>query len=296
MTCRSPVSAPAHSGNRKITHKTALRLGVAAGLALAALSSERVSAADWPDDTFLRGSVSSKSAVRWDGLFFGGQIGQSSMNTDFGNSAGAQVAYVLRNTTLQSEFAPSGWTTLPATTTNSKTFGGFMGYNWQSYDLVYGFDAAYNRMNSAEAMASDTIARTVTLSDGTVDGVTINAQSQSKLIDYMTLRARAGYAFGQFLPYVVVGGAVGRFNYSTTSTVTVAQTPVGGPTTTFVLPTQTSGRNNAFSAGFVVGAGLDIAVLPNVFFRAEWEFVGFAPLAGMKSTLNTGRVGVGVRF
>ena len=38
-------------------------------------------------------------------------------------------------------------------------------------------------------------------------------------VDYATLRARAGYALGQFLPYAVVGIAVGRFNYGTTVTV-----------------------------------------------------------------------------
>ena len=43
--------------------------------------------------------------------------------------------------------------------------------------------------------------------------------SQMKLIDYGTLRGRAGYAFGQFLPYAFFGGAVGRFNYSTSTTV-----------------------------------------------------------------------------
>ena len=48
--------------------------------------------------------------------------------------------------------------------------------------------------------------------------MTIKAQSSIKLVDYATLRARAGYAFGQFLPYALVGGAVGRFNYSTSAT------------------------------------------------------------------------------
>jgi hypothetical protein len=41
------------------------------------------------------------------------------------------------------------------------------------------------------------------------DGVT-----QFKLVDYMPIRARAGYAIGTFLPYALLGGAIGRFNYS----------------------------------------------------------------------------------
>ena len=53
--------------------------------------------------------------------------------------------------------------------------------------------------------------------------------SSIKLIDYGTFRGRAGYAFGQFLPYAVLGGAVGRFNYTNTSTVTVRSRPVQAP-------------------------------------------------------------------
>ena len=39
--------------------------------------------------------------------------------------------------------------------------------------------------------------------------VTIDAQTTLKLVDYATLRARGGYAIGQFLPYMVVGAALG---------------------------------------------------------------------------------------
>ena len=47
-----------------------------------------------------------------------------------------------------------------------------------------------------------------------------------KLVDYATLRGRAGYAFGNFLPYAVIGAAAGRFNYATTVTVHSAGHPL----------------------------------------------------------------------
>jgi opacity protein-like surface antigen len=59
---------------------------------------------------------------------------------------------------------------------------------------------------------------------------------------------------------------------------------------------QSNSKNNAITGGFEVGLGLDVAVLPNVFLRAEWEFVAFTPISGIRANLNTGRVGVGVRF
>src|SRR5262249_48949524 len=56
-----------------------------------------------------------------------------------------------------------------------------------------------------------------------------------------------------FLPYAVLGAAVGRFNFGDLSTGT------------FV------GKDNAFDVGFVAGLGVDWAVAPGVFLRAEWE-------------------------
>jgi outer membrane immunogenic protein len=55
-------------------------------------------------------------------------------------------------------------------------------------------------------------------------------------------------------------------------------------------------KNNAIVAGFVGGLGMDVALLPNVFLRGEWEFVAFAPVSGIRANLNTVRVGIAVKF
>jgi len=44
------------------------------------------------------------------------------------------------------------------------------------------------------------------------------------------------------------------------------------------------------------GAGLRLLVLPNVFLRAEWEYVQFFPVQDFKIHLNTARIGVGIKF
>ena len=100
----------------------------------------------------------------------------------------------------------------------------------------------------------------VTTPDNVNNALTIIAQSSLSLIDYATVRARAGYAIGQFLPYAVIGAAVGRFNYANTVTVhDVGTPPVGSPIAPFdTIDTQSNGKNNAFTAGFVVGLGLDV--------------------------------------
>src|SRR5665647_57237 len=176
MTCPSRISAVADGGARKTlaARRRSLIVCAAAGLLMAAVPLERSMAADWVDDT-LRGSYSAKG-LRWEGFNLGVQMGVSNMNTDFGNSTSALVAYSLRNTTVENEFSPSSWTTLPANTTNGRQFGAFLGYNMQWDQLIVGFDLAYNRASgSFTASASDTIARQVTTSSNVNEAVRITA-------------------------------------------------------------------------------------------------------------------------
>ncbi|HZL41300.1 MAG TPA: outer membrane beta-barrel protein [Pseudolabrys sp.] len=266
--------------------------------ALAALTLVLAVPAGASAQDFLRGSLFNSAGTRWDGINLGVQLGLSNMHADFGNSTSALVAFALRNTTVENEFSPSSWTTLPSTTTNGRQYGAFLGYNVQWDQLVVGFDLAYNRTSSLEASASDSIARQVVTSDNVNNVVTITAQSSVTLIDYATMRARAGYAFGQFLPYAVVGAAVGRFDYANTATVHDVGTPLAGSSVSAfnTLDTESDSKNNAVVGGALVGLGLDVAVLPHVFVRAEWEYIAFAPVGGIRTTLNTGRVGIGARF
>lgn len=226
---------------------------VAAGVPLAvALTATLAHAADMPDEKLLRGSyeVGPPAAVRWDGILLGAQIGYSNLNADLSSA-----------TTTATLAQPS---------TNSLQYGAFVGYNFQWDNLVVGIDAAYNRPSSLDTSATSGA-----------------ASASLKLVDYATLRARAGYAFGQFLPYGFIGAAGGRLNYNVVSTTGA-----------------TNSRDNAYAAGFVAGLGIDVAVTPNIFVRAEYEYVAFSQIGyvenstfgGIRSSLNTGRVGIGVRF
>jgi opacity protein-like surface antigen len=255
-------------------------------------------AADLLDTSYLRGSLGG-GPVRWNGVVLGGQLGYSSMNTNFGNSTSDLIAYSLRNTEVEDQFSPSNWTTLPSNSTNGRQYGAFIGYNWQLEELVLGVDAAYNRGSSLTTSASDTIARqVVTTPDNVNNALTITAQSSVKLIDYATTRARAGYAIGQFLPYAMIGLAIGRFDYANTATVhNVGTPPAGSPILPFdVTDVQSNAKNNTFTPGFLYGLGVDVAITPNIFLRGEWEYIAFSKVGGTLNTLNTARVGLGVRF
>ena len=224
------------------------------------------------------------------------------MRSDFANITGSMVAFILRNTTIENEFSPSSWTTLSASTTNGGIYGAFLGYNMQWDRLVVGFDMNYKYASTLDAATSDSISRQFTTSDGFNNAVSIDARASMKLVDYATMRARAGYAFGNFLPYAVIGAAVGRFNYDTTVTVTAVGTPPAPPNpnsgaSPFNLSqSATNGKSNAIVGGVAAGLGMDWAITPGLFLRAEWEYVAFSPVNGSRSNVNTGQLGVGMRF
>ena len=245
---------------------------------LATLLTERAGAADWP----LRGSLAPQTTyARWDGWQIGVEAGWGNFRNDFGNSTSLLVAFILGNTTAESEFAPSTWTTLPSNTTNGPVFGGYVGYNMQWDQLVLGVDLGYKYANIATG-ANDSISRQFTTSSQFQETVSIDARAQMKLVDYATLRARAGYAWGQFLPYAVLGIAAGRFNYGTSVTVHHTGTPIPpAPGAPFdVTDSASSGKTNAIVGGVAAGLGIDWAVTPGMYLRAEWEYVASAPVNG----------------
>jgi len=227
--------------------RAARRASVVA-LALIMLSPVTAAAADLGDT--LRGSlpnfVNPSSAIRWDGVVFGGQLGYANLSADFTDSTSAPGL-------------------LPrSSTTNSATYGAFLGYNTQWDDIILGVDVGYNRPSSMTLSTSGS-----------------GATGALRLDDYGTLRGRAGYTLGQFLLYGFVGGAVGRMDYAITPATAASQT---------------ASRDNAYSFGVTAGLGIDVAILPNVFLRAEYEYIAFSPVGQIRSSTNTGRVGVGLRF
>ena len=81
------------------------------------------------------------------------------------------------------------------------------------------------------------------------------------------------------------------------ATVTDDQTPPAPLLPfTFGPVTATNSKDGAIVGGFLAGLGVDVAILPNMFMRAEWEYIAFAPVNGIRANINTGRVGAGLKF
>jgi len=104
---------------------------------------------------------------------------------------------------------------------------------------------------------------------------------------------------GRFLPYAQVGFALGRGDLVRSASVSVTGTDVSN--TPPGLPINHSGslserKNDAFLYGFSAGVGLDVGITENIFVRGEYEYIQFFPFSGTRIGINSGRVGVAVKF
>jgi outer membrane immunogenic protein len=265
-------------------------------------------AADMPD--FLRGTLpaSSTPTRNWDGWYVGGQVGQSWTNTDYGRTIVSQTNDLFRNTTLQGP--ASQLNVLGRVNGQSSGFGAFVGRNFQYDDVVVGVEANYKYLSSLQTSTAASLGPiqvaqpTLVLPPGATaaDAVTLNGNASLQVKDEMTFRGRAGWAAGDFLPYIFGGLAVGRMDVERTVSSSVTRTInfADGTSTSFLLPqfslTSTDGRSNNFVAGWTAGLGLEYMLWGNVFVRGEWEYVKFMSIKDTVVTQNSVHAGIGYKF
>ncbi len=262
------------------------------------------------------GAFPSASPVRpasnfmtWTGFYVGGQFSYSDGNADFSQTTQAPIAYSLRELTLESEFSPSTWPVLGTANHSAPGFGGFVGYNVEyltpNMKVVLGVEANYDQASLSLTAPNSPISRlTPTDTGGNSYLVNITGNGTVTNLNFGTLRARVGWAFGNFLPYAFAGGAIGHANVNITETTSGQQNPPGSaclanPTPCVTVPfsfTGTAGKSSEWLYGGTVGAGLDVALTRNFFVRAEYEYIYFSPVASLRLDINTVRVGAGIKF
>jgi len=245
----------------------------------------------------------------WRGFYLGGQFSYSDAHADFSQSTQAPIAYSLRETTVEQQFAPSNWPVLGTADNSAAGFGGFIGYNTEyltdNAKIVLGVEANYDQA-ALSLIAPNTPLTRLTPADsgGNTYLITITGNGTVSNLDFGTLRARAGLDLGNFLPYGFAGFALGRADVNISETTFGQQNPpatgicsgVSTPPCTPFSFSGTAGKDGEWLYGFTVGAGLDVALTHNIFARAEYEYVQFQPIAGTDIDVNTVRVGAGIRF
>ena len=294
--------------DRPLRRGRRLRAGLAA-LTLILMAPAVAVAADMPD--FLRGSYT-PTYTRWEGFYVGGQAGETFGSADFANATQSMLNYILSNTELQDQV--SGWTTLPKGSTGAASYGGFIGYNYQWNDVVMGGELNYNH-TSLKIGAADTIGPLLVPGANLPDGSTVYysvqvASAASVAInDIMTARLRGGWTFDNFMPYGFIGLAVGRADVSRSTTLAGSTQTTTPPPTTGVIPgvpvtvplnlprdPQSQVQTGVFAYGFAAGLGVEVALMQNLFARAEWEFIEFPNISDIRVQANSARVAVGLKF
>lgn len=262
-------------------------------------------------------------AIDWNGVYFGGHGGYTSAALGFTNVFQPQVATILKKTTAESELNASSLLTPHSARTGGTSFGGFAGFNYQFDETVVGIEADYTRFDHSGS-TSDAVARFKTIGSGYLETVALDGIASTRIEDYGTIRVRAGYAVGSFLPFLTGGLAIGRaqvfdkvnvqdYGYDQTTyqaNVTAAPgqkvyvnnfgyssfdqaNPSGGTPS----KAQTSVRSSTKVVGGVaLGGGLEFALTQNIILRGEYQYVLFNDFDGHKANLNTVRGGAAVKF
>ncbi|MDE5446150.1 outer membrane beta-barrel protein [Bradyrhizobium sp. CSA207] len=235
-------------------------------------------AADMPDLPILRGGFTdglSTTAVNWQGYYVGGQ-------GDYGTIT-SKIASTI-NSDIQSTFVtpgpPYNWQPLAAAHSNSAGYGAFAGYNGQWDDVVLGLEANY--IHGGFKSTSSSTGQTYNSSNVLV--ATTGTSAVVGVSDFGSLRVRAGYAWGCFLPYAFIGGGVGS--------QTVDRYASASPTS--VLPATTFASKSKLVYGYSGGLGFDVMLVGGLFVRAEYEFQRVT--SDIESNINTVRAGLGYKF
>ncbi|MGM4992100.1 outer membrane beta-barrel protein [Tardiphaga sp. 37S4] len=276
------------------------RLLIAAALLGAVQTAQ---AADMPEFPALRGSFPeglSRDRPTWEGFYVGGQAGYGTSDEKFTGSNSAMTAGLLSNTLIESEMGVSSWPlSFTKQSAHGHGYGAFAGYNSQWDDVVIGLEMSYLHGKFGGA-SSGSMSRYMLLSDGDYHAVTSSASSSIAISDIGTFRARAGYVWGGFMPYMFGGLALGQAD--TVRTVSIRETEIAGPTSTTPASllgpktplTQVNGQYSRLIYGYTAGLGVDVNLVGGLFLRGEWEYIRFT--SAVDTTINTVRAGVGYRF
>lgn len=250
------------------------------GFVMAAVVLGAVSTAHAADMPILRGGFTdglSRTSVNWQGFYVGGQGSWGSVKSYVPGNLDADM----QSTFIQPSSVPYRFPPLNTANQSNGGYGAFFGYNSQWDEIVLGLEGNYTHDNFRPKTA-------VTGIQSAPDNVTVLTQTYStatvKLPDFGSLRLRAGYMAGCFLPYVFVGAGFGE--QTVFRTVSVSPAPLG--------PAWATDSKSKLVYGYTAGAGVDVTVIGGLFARAEYEYRRIT--SNIESSVNTVRVGVGYRF
>ena len=256
-----------------------------------------------------QGGTQSSQSFDWSGFHFGGVGTYSLADVKIGSSTQAIASAAYPNLSVTDQIG-----SLIHLNDFSRRKGGFAvfgGYSMMWDDVVIGAEAEYGRTNIAGVSNIEPISRRLTSSDtgGLFDVYVSSGARQVKMNDYGVIRGRVGAAYGQFLPFLTFGIAMGRVQTTTTVQGSVQNVeiqavtdPITGDVTGYnriVLGSTTANYRSTktnLKGGYALGAGLDVALMQNVFLRGQWEYINIGSTKSGSVSMHTFKGGAAVKF
>lgn len=246
---------------------------------LAAVMLGTASGAQAADLPFLRGSFTeglTTTKVFWQGYYLGGQLAYGSIHSKLPGAI---------NSDMQSTFDPPdnvfySWRPLGEAHSLNIGYGGFAGYNSQWEDVVVGVEANYlhGEFRAYSGSRGDRLNPDLTTMS------TTHSTAVLRVSDFGSLRVRAGYIMGCFLPYAYLGAGMG--SQTIERNVSASPSPV--------LPMWNTATKTKLVYGYSAGAGLDVMLVGGLFTRLEYEYQRVT--GEIETNINTVRVGLGYKF
>ncbi|WP_234050908.1 MULTISPECIES: outer membrane protein [unclassified Xanthobacter] len=198
----------------------------------------------------------------WTGFYIGANFGYGGDKYSYDYYTGGPLVYGYAGS---ADANSSGW-----------FVGGQLGYNYQfANNVVVGLETDLQWANIS----------------GQVAGVSLGGSNwiAGSNTDYFgTIRARLGYAFDRFLPYITGGAAYGNVQNTLTQGAYFPQV-----------------SNSSTNWGWTIGAGVEYAITNNWTLKTEYLYVDlgssdFGPLNGVMvsgdTKFNTMKAGVNYKF
>jgi outer membrane immunogenic protein len=256
--------------------------------AAVALSSSFAMAADMPapSPVYKAPPMAVPVIYNWSGFYMGGNAGYAWGNesstlsiADTPNGGGIGGHFNGTNgvfTSNDSVIAANAGS--PSFNPTGFTGGGQIGYNWQASNWVYGIEADFNSFQQRQTTNNSVglPGNTTLLTCGNPAPSCVGNFSTSVSTNWLlTVRPRIGYAWDRTLIYGTAGLAVTQLNFSQSYSDNISHTgnncigPCDGLTTTA----------SSTKAGWVVGGGVEQALMNHWSVKAEYLYIRFSGLS-----------------
>ena len=243
---------------------------LAAGVALAALSTVSAFAADLPSRKSAEAPAFAPPLFTWTGFYVGLNAGAAFGNSSNSNGLSPSGNFLNPGLFPAANVAPLGLLGTGGSNNNARfAGGGQIGYNYQVGQLVFGIEADLDFITrGSRGNGNGAVVLPVAL--GGIGATTaFSTRSGNNGGNYFgTVRPRIGFAIDRALIYVTGGLAYGDFTNRRSSTVAFRDA-TGAVLNTF---SSTGGGSNRL--GYALGGGVEYAITNNWTVRGEYLYIG----------------------